>query len=289
MSSALVALTLAATVAHAEGVDSRQVLTDSPARLHGVTTLHKMPGGGFLTLGGSTLRILRRGGRSFETLHRQPGDNLYRVAANEAGEVLAAWEQDPVLHYFTPATKRHVKIPKPLAPSPEIHSFHVEYVAFLPGGRDALVHMEGRRLGQVDIGATYRVPLDGRGAPRLLFSVDGAVQLEMTRDVALYLMPQRPGQQECENRTCDPVAELFAVELTPGGVRRTVLVDGERTPIGNARMVWGAGDGIFVLQLDTGRNERALLRWRLGDRKAEVRPLPKFQYADEELRATKSG
>lgn len=288
MRSALVALTLVAAVARAEGVDSRQKLPDTAERMHGVVTAIPMPGGGFVTLGGSTLRVLRKGGRSLEVLHRQPGDNLYRVSSNEAGAVLASWEKDPYVHYFT-ATKKHVTLPTPQPPSPDVYHFHVEYLAFLPGGRDALVYMEGRRQNQPDINAAYRVPLDGKRPPELLYAVDGAVRLEMTRDVALYLMPRNPGRQACEARTCNPVAELFAMELTPGGVRKTVLVDGARTPLGNARMVWGSGEGLFVLQLDIGRNERAVLRWRPGEPKADVRPFPKFASFDEELRSTKSG
>ena len=288
LSRLLVALTLAATVAQAEDVDPRQVLTDGPARVHGVTTLHKLPDGGFLTLGGSTLRRSRKGARTLEVLHRQPGDNLYRVASSEGGGVLAAWEKDPQLHYFPPGTKRHVKLPKPQAPSPEVRRFQVSFLALLPGGRDALVHMEGQRRNEVDVSVMYRVPLDRKGAPELLFDVEGARRLHLTRDAALYLMPQRPGQQTCDNRTCSPAAALLAVELTPRGVRKTVLVDGSRTPLHNARMVWGPGDERFVVELETGRNERALLRWRPGEHNAQVRAFPRY-HSDEHLRALENG
>lgn len=296
MRSALVAVALCAAVAHAEGVESRQRLADTPGRLHGVTTLQAMPGGGYLTLGGSTLRMLKQGSRSPEVLHRQPRDNLYRVAASEAGEVLAVWETDPRVHYFVPSAKRHLTFLKPQPPSPDVRSFQVAYLAFLPGGRHALVHMEGnrkvpdgRRTLELGVDVTYRVALDGTGAAEVLSLVEGARRLAMTRDAALYVMPRDPGRQRCTYDACSPVAEVFAVELIPRGVRRTVLVDGARTPLHNAKMVWGTGDDLFVMLLESGVRERQVLRWRPGAAGPDVRPFPSRASPDEKLRALKNG
>jgi hypothetical protein len=38
--------------------------------------------------GGSNLRVLAPGSRTFESLHRIPGDNLYRVASDARPELL---------------------------------------------------------------------------------------------------------------------------------------------------------------------------------------------------------
>jgi hypothetical protein len=123
----------------AEGVDIRQAgVPDAPDRLRGLTTLIAMPTGGLMSLGGSTLRVLDPRTGRFVALHKIPGDNLYRVAANASGEVLATWEKDPSIHYFSRNLKRHVRIPKPTVDWPDAADLRVQHVAFMPGGRDAL-------------------------------------------------------------------------------------------------------------------------------------------------------
>lgn len=294
MRSAWWVLVLVAGAAHAEDVAFRQKLADTPARVHGADTLIPTPGGAYLSIGGGSLRILKPGARKPELLHRLPGDNVYRVAANETGDVLAVWETDPRIHLFT-AAGRHLTFPKPRTSDPSVNHFQVEFLAFRPGGRDALVHMGGwRTLTGIDLDATYRVPLDGQGAPELLYSVDGAYLLTVTRDVALFQMPKNPGRQHCEVRTCDPVEEVFAVEFTPRGARKTVLLSSEQLHINNAHMVWSSrltwdpGTDSFALTISTGRNERRLLRWRRGQPQGELLPFPKSENT-EELRLMRNG
>src|SRR5262245_27252831 len=106
----LMACELAAVQARAEGVDSGTKATSSDAGHHGATTLLPM-GKGLTSLGGSSLRYLAPGSRRWETLHRQAGDDLYRVGVDDSGRLLAAWEKDPFVHYFEPAAKRHTQLP----------------------------------------------------------------------------------------------------------------------------------------------------------------------------------
>lgn len=285
--SALIALALVASAAFAEGIDTRSRKPDTPSRLHGLLTMLPMPNGGFLTVGGSNLRVLAPGGRQFTSLHRIPNDNLYRVASNEAGDVLAAWEKEESLHYFTGTPRRHVTLPKPKPPTDEIGSFQVKSLAFLENGRDVLVHMAGRKKPRGEVSVTYRVALDG-GAPELLYRVDEGRPLHMRRDVAVYVMPERP-EQPCEHRTCAPVRAVVAYELTEYGVKHTVLLHGADTPVSNARMIWGNTDEQVFLELSLGRNERAVLRWRPGQPKADIRPFPKFASFNERLFSTNSG
>jgi hypothetical protein len=285
--SALIALALVAPAAFAEGIDTRSKKPDTPSRLHGLTTMLPMPNGGFLTVGGSNLRMLAPGGRQFTSLHRIPKDSLYRVASNKAGDVLAAWEKDASLHYFTGTPRRHVTLPKPKPPTDALWGFQVGSLAFLENGRDVLVHMEGHKKPRGEVSIAYRVPLDG-GAPELLYRVEEGRQLDRSRDVALYLIPERP-DQTCEHRTCNPVRAVVAYELTAHGVKHTVLLDGRATPVSNARMIWGNTDEQVFLELSLERNERAVLRWRPGQPKADIRPFPKFASYDERLFSTNSG
>ncbi|MBZ4415350.1 hypothetical protein [Myxococcus sp. RHSTA-1-4] len=283
----LVAALLVASLAHADGVERRINKPDTPARLHAVTTMLPMENGGFVTVGFSTLRVLAPGAKQFTTVHRIPKDNLYRVASNEAGDVLAAWENDPSLHLFKGPARQHVTLPKPRPPTEEIRSAQVEYLAFLPNGRDALVHMEGRKAPRGEVSIVYRVPLDG-GAPELLYRVDDARQLHMARDVAVYVIPERPGQM-CEHLRCDPVRQVVAYELNGRGVKQTVLVHGPDMKLENARMIWGNRDGRIFLELSLPRNERAVLRWKPGQPKADVRPFARSLSSSERLFATNDG
>jgi hypothetical protein len=283
----LVAALLVASMARAEGVERRITKPDTSTRLHSVVTMLPMENGGFVTVGFSTLRVLAPGAKQFTTVHQIAKDNLYRVASNEAGDVLAAWEKDPSLHLFKGPTRQHVTIPKPQPPTEEIRGFQVDYLAFLPNGRDALVHMQGRKKMSGEVRVVYRVPLDG-GAPELLYRLDDAREIHTARDVAVYVIPERPGQT-CENRTCFPVRQVVAYELSDKGVKQTVLVNGPDMKLGNARMIWGNRDERIFLELDLPKNERAVLRWKPGQPKAEVQPFARYSSGNERLFATNDG
>src|SRR5262245_53309671 len=107
----------------------------SPARAEGVERLRGassvVPAGdGLLSTGGPALRYLAPGASRWETLHRQAGDTLSRVAADDSGQVLAAWEKDPFIHYFVLASKQHAQLPRPKPPSASSSPFQVHSLAF---------------------------------------------------------------------------------------------------------------------------------------------------------------
>lgn len=270
MTVALVAF--AAPRARAEGVGEQT--TSTSASLRGATTVRPTGGGGLVSLGGSALRHLARGSRQWETLHRQAGDNLYRVEGDDSGRLLAAWENDPFIHAFTLEPRQHVSIPKPPVP-PDVAHLSVERLVFLPDGRDALVFMTGmtKQPGSPRVTAAYRIPLDGKQAPTLLFRVDDAYLVHTSRYGAVFMEPQRSPRHQCYSRDCRPIAALVAYELSGDGVRRKTLLTREQVELRNALWVRGSNDERLVLMLELVRQGRALLRWRYGDEEASYRPL----------------
>jgi hypothetical protein len=277
MTAGLVAL--AASQALAEGVQATERVPSTRARLYDADVV--MPrGGGLIAVGGSSLRYLAPGSQRWETIHRQSGDNLYRAEADDSGRLMAAWEKDPFIHAFTLKTKQHVSIPKPPTP-PDLSRHQVDQLFFLPNGHDALVFMRGvtkwtETAGQRDSTAAYRFALDGKSKPELLFRRDSAFLVHASRHGAVFVVPQDP-RRECNNRRCDPVASIVAYEFSQDGVRQKTLLTQEQAAMDNARLVSGSGAESPVLMLDLGRKDRALLRWRYGDEKADYRPLPPAQ------------
>jgi len=272
ISVVLVALTAAQV--RAEGVNSQAQDASTGERLRGAVTVRPM-GGGLFSLGGGALRYRAKGSQRWETVHRQPGDDLYRLEADDSGRVLAAWSKDPVIHLFTLKPRKHVVLPKPSLP-PEASLGNVDRLAFLPNGREALVFMEGilKGLGNRHWTAAYRIALDGKSEPELLFRVDDGFPLDTTVNGAVFIMPKRI-EQQCNNMTCWPVTAIVGYAITPDGVRQTTLLTEEQTEMSNARLVRGSNDERAVLMVDLRKNERALLRWRYGDAKADYRPLPR--------------
>ncbi len=278
----LLCAVLVTGIARAEGVSDRDALPSSATRLRGTSSLVPMPDGGLLSLGGSSLRLLPPGAKRWETLHQVPKGNLYRVSVNDAGGVLAAWESEPVVHYLLPRSKRHVTLPRPSVPPPGISGFGLQYLAFATNGRDALIRMEGSTphrtgpsRGERKVYMLYRVPLDGTGAPELLYTVDGAQLVQMGPRVAAYLIPTVLGPT-CDAHMLCEFSSLIAYELTNTGVTQKTLLTQEQVRMAGARRVTGSDDDRLVLQIETSgaRHERGLLTWRRGDAKADYRPLP---------------
>ena len=274
ITAVLVALTAAQT--RAEDVNSASQDASTSGRLRGADTILLM-GGGLFPIGGSALRYRAKGSQRWETLHRQPGDALYRVEADDSGRVLAAWEKDPFIHFFTLQPRRHTTIPKPPLPS-DVSRGSVDKLAFLPDGRHALVFMEGslKYLGERHWTAAYRIALDGKPEPELLFRVDDGFALATTVNGAVFIMPKKVGQR-CNNMTCDPITAIVGYAITPDGVRQTPLLTEAQMEMGNAWLVPGSNDERAVLMVDLNKNGRALLRWRYGDAKPGYRPLPRRQ------------
>ena len=151
------AILLAASIARAEGAGHERPDASTPLRLHGVATL--LPTAtGLISIGGPALRRLTPGARRWETLHEVPGDNLYRVTADDAGRLLAAWSKERLIHVITPGQAEVMSFPKPQAPA-DVQNFQIEDLAFLPDGRSALVFMTGTVMVKTD---RYQGPIDLR-------------------------------------------------------------------------------------------------------------------------------
>jgi hypothetical protein len=69
---------LAASSAHAEGVEERAAVPSSTLRLRGAVGISAIPGG-YISVGGSRLQLLEAGSERWRTLHHVQGDNLYRA------------------------------------------------------------------------------------------------------------------------------------------------------------------------------------------------------------------
>jgi hypothetical protein len=213
-------------------------------------------------------------------VHVIENDSLYRVAADASGRLLAAWENDPFIHFFAPAQGAHVSFPKPARPAATL-DFQVGDLFFAQNGRDALVYMSGR----LDHGtrvktAAYWIALDGKSPPRLVFEVDDAYVAVRSRAGAVFVVPERPGQ-ECGHRTCWPISRVVAYELTEAGAAPRTLLTGAEAEVTTTWTVNGSGDEqvalVFYLTKKVGpqrRNDgRALLRWRWGTARADYRRL----------------
>lgn len=270
----LLVVLLATSVAGAEGVGPR---TDGgAARIHGVATLLPTPSG-LIAIGGPALRRLAPGARRWETLHTVAGDNLYRVASDDAGRLLAVWEKENAIHLITPASRQVVSFPKPAAP-PDVRNFQIASLAFLPDGRDALVFMTGNvqvaipgYTGPKPSTSAYRVALDGKSEPALLFRVDRGHRLQTSRYGAVFAMPKNV-VQTCDHREC-PVASIVAYAITGSAVNEQTLFDGQNAQVTRA---WparsgGGGEGRVTLLLEASSPKRLdVLRWRYGDAAASV-------------------
>jgi hypothetical protein len=271
----VIALSLAGALASAEGVGSQTKTPSTPSKVVGATTLWPVPGGGFVTLGGPALRRLVPGVKEWETLHTVAGDDLYRVAVDPSGAVLAAWEKNASIHLLAPATKKHLTFPKPAPTLPHLSIYRVSDLVFLPGASAALLHFEGELNGNTDVHTVYRQPLTEGAAPELLYTVESGRLLRLTAQAAVFVIPKKPGQ-ECTQRSCSPVQAVVAYELGETGVTKRVLVDGAERRLANANLVWADHDAaVTTLMLDVGGQDRAVLRWRPGEAKADVRPFPK--------------
>jgi hypothetical protein len=276
------------------GYDPKDASTSD--RLNNASTLRQMAGG-LVSIGGAALRQLRNGERRWRTLHAIPKDNLYRVATDDSGRILAAWEQDPQLHFFS--NGQHVTFPKPGAGLVTIDKFQVDHLSFLPNGREALVIMSGqvkappprtvpepvRFYYSTWATAAYRVPLDGRSEPKLLFREEFAYRLYESKRGVVFAMPKYPGQ-ECADSTCLPITAIVAYEITDSGIKKHTVLGGDGfgadVYLSQVSLVRGSNDERLALVVRLTRNEgkrwldgsRGLVRWRWGDAKADYRPLP---------------
>jgi hypothetical protein len=282
-------MALLASVAHAEGVEPKTPKASTTSRVYAATTLLNAADGRLISVGFSTLARMAPGARKFETLHSIKGDSLYRVATSEQGEVLATWEKDPSIHYFT-RDGRHRVLPRPGSPRPGIHRLEVDFLGFLPNGREALVHMGGGESGnstQYDV--TFRITLDGSKPPEPVVQMVSARRIDMNGQRAVYVLPKKAGQV-CDSRGCGPVEEVVAFVFDENGnAQRKTILSGAELSMTNAHMVWGQKDAPLILRVELQRNERVLARWRPGDAKAEVRPITRSSHGEPRFYALASG
>lgn len=283
LAPALLLSALIPSLALGEGVEPKRPKADTPDRVYAVTTMLNAPDGALIAVGFNALRRMAPGAKRFETLHAIKGDGLYRVAMNDRGELLATWDKDPSIHYFT-RDRRHVRLPKPTPPREGIYQPYIDALHFLPNGRDALVHLQGREPGLTrNYDVTFRVALDGRTPPAPVAQMSGARKIDMTAGWVIYVLPKKPGQR-CEHLTCDPVdavvADFFDAD---GNARRKTLLDGKAMQIGNANVVWGQQGPSPLLRVALPRNEDALVRFRPGAGKPDLWPLKDITPYDDEL------
>ncbi len=285
----LLSMTLVASVAHAEGVEPKNPKASTASRVYAATTLLNAADGGLISVGFSTLARMAPGARKFETLHSIKGDSLYRVATSEQGEVLATWEKDPSIHYFT-RDGRHVVLPRPSSPREGIHRLGVEFLGFLPNGREALVHMGGNEPGKsTRYDVTFRITLDGSKPPEPVVQMVSARQIDMNAQRAVYVLPKKAGQG-CDSRSCDPVAEVVAFVFDESGnAQRETLLNGAELSVTNVHMVRGQKDAPLILRVELQRSERVLARWRPGAAKAEIRLITRSSHGEPRFYAMASG
>lgn len=284
----LVALLLAVGAeARAEGVEARAKLPSTRQRLRGATSV-KAASWGMISLGGSALRVLPNDKKAWETLHKIPGKNLYRVAADERGRILASWEDDPSIHLFDrkQKTKQHLTFAKPPPPGPEFkYGYQLADLYFTKEG-DAIVYMTGYTGGTSFGTAAYRYALDGKSEPKLLFQQAGH-ELHTSPRVAVFMVGKDPSRS-CDHNGCS-IAALYAYEISERGATRRTLVSGEKKDLDLARLIWGSDDERVVLAV-SGRKTRHLVRWRWGEAQADCREVPSGpSYDADRTWLTKSG
>jgi hypothetical protein len=274
----LLAAGLAASVARAEGVGSAPASASTDRRLYSATTLVPYSGG-LLSIGGAPLRRLAPGSRTWETLLSLPKDNLYRVAGDDSGRVLATWEDDPSIYLFQPGQKQPLSFPKPPSPPDLERRSQVTDLEFMPDGRGILVFMSGTvrvttgsNRGDSWSTAAYRIPLDGKYEAQLLFRVDHGYRLHTSVHGAVFAMNAYPGRK-CDHGEC-LAAAIVAYELTGNGVVQKLLVDGKQLRVNRVRVVRGSNNEHVAVMLDLWPKSLGLMSWRYGDAQAGFRTVP---------------
>jgi hypothetical protein len=288
------AVGLVAGVARAEGVGSSPPGASNDRRIYSTTTV--LPtAGGLVSIGGQALRRLTPGSRRWETLHSIPKDSLYRVAADDSGRLLAAWENDSNIYLFSAGGKQVASFPKPPSPPEVSPRYQVSTLEFLPNGRDALVYMSGKvkvktrgYSGEGWSTAAYRIALDGKSEAEQLFRLDQGYRLHASRFGAVFAMPRGPGS--CDHGGCD-IASIVAYELIADGVRQKTLIDSNQADMDRARVVRGGNAERVAVLLKLERpGGLGLLSWRYGDAKADFRTVPSpVREDDAEFLWTRSG
>ncbi len=228
---------------------------------------------GLASVGGAELCVLRRGGGGWEHLFDVRGDNLYRVAGDASGKLLATWEKDPDIHLFDREKKQHVRIRKPAAPSPAIFEYGVSNLYFADDGRSAVVFMEDRPARPPTTHGAYLLDLENAAPPKPLFVQTGLL-LRSSLSASVFAVPKNEASA-CFDLCCWPIAEIRAWEVSGGVAGCKTLLSGAGDWLERARALPGSDErhDVAVLIAEHSR-KRGLLRWRFGDAKADYRSLP---------------
>src|SRR6185295_1931401 len=105
-------LFLTGRAAHAADAATRSRPANIRTSIRGATQMFAAPWG-LVAQGSGQLRILPTGTSRWLTVHEVTGGSLYRVAFDDAGRLLAWWENEPHFHMFVPRTKAHETFPLP--------------------------------------------------------------------------------------------------------------------------------------------------------------------------------
>jgi hypothetical protein len=250
------------------------------ARLVGAATL-RVVGDGLVSIGGTELRVLPRGARQWTVIQRHPGDNLYRVGVDAAGDrLVVAWEKDPLIHVFSLQARRHLAFPRPPGPGPRADLIQLESVTFSSDGGSALVTMVDRTGGRLGRAALWRVPLDGRGHAEAVVRTDGALLVTSGAFGAIFAMPSSR-RERCTPGECFPhAAALVAWEVTTIGVTERTLLAAAQLEARRFRPLRTEDRELVAIEVEHTREGRSLLLYRPGT-EPELRPLPPERYASQ--------
>ena len=240
--------------------------------IRGIASVVAVPWG-LVSLGGAELCVLRQGESRWEHLFEVQGDNLYRVAGDGSGKLLATWEKDPDIHLFDREKKQHVRIRKPAAPSAQIFEYGASDLYFSDHGRTAVVFMENRPPSPPTTHGAYLFDLENAVAPRPLFVQTGLL-LRASSSAAVFAVPRYP-ERACFDLGCWPIAEIRAWQVSGGVARCKTLLSGAGDWLERARALPGSDEDAEVAVLIAAHSRsRGLLRWRYEDARADYRPMP---------------
>jgi hypothetical protein len=266
----VVALVLASCLAARAG-ESAPRPAKVQATIRGATQMFAAPWG-LAAQGSGMLRILPLGTSKWQTVHAVPHGSLYRIAFDDAGRLLAWWEDEPHLHLFVVGKNVDETLPLPPPPSPEFkYGFGVEDIYFTKDG-GAIVYMHGFVGGRTWVTVAYRYDLVRRGAPVLLFRQPGYV-LKTSARLAVVATPKNPSDA-CEHNFCHPLGAVTAWEIAGTMATRRTLLDGSARgeDLSRVQPVWSDQVDQAAVIVDEHPRKRHLLRWRDGA--ATFTPLP---------------
>lgn len=264
----------AATLASAEGTVGPPRRAGTADRVYGADFI-KPVAGGLATVGGSVLRWLPPGARTWTTLAAVQG-HLSRLGLDDAGgRIMAVWEKDPALHLLRLADGRHDTFPLPAQGLPGAQIEYVHSLAFTPDGAGAIVHVTGPTRGgpRFSVSRALRQDFGGQRTLTRLWDQDDTGDLVWTCGRgALYILPvdaSRKGRWQASL-----TGGLVAFDLDGGQLtKRTIWYDANHK-FRSIQVTAGSTPDRLVAIVHTGRGGYGLLRYAWGESQAAYQPLP---------------